>query len=257
LSGRQPADANEVELSATRLIEENCPRSGLELGAWWLAARGADIADTNALVRRVFEWAETPSGMSAMCYMPVALALYAERTRSARLLDQIRNASAIEDRSLWMQAHWSLARGYAARALQRAEGAEHCRSAADQFDLLHAPFLAAFAAAAAGTATRAQSTLLDDLGVIAGDKRTSAVRKSQRMRNGVKGDGLTPREREVAARVALGETNREIARTLFLSERTVEVHISNAFGKLGISSRSQLTRWVIERNAAQHGAQPA
>jgi DNA-binding CsgD family transcriptional regulator len=50
--------------------------------------------------------------------------------------------------------------------------------------------------------------------------------------------GLTPRELEVAQLVASGKTNREIAAELFLSERTIETHLSNVFTKLGVSSRA-------------------
>ena len=50
--------------------------------------------------------------------------------------------------------------------------------------------------------------------------------------------GLTPRELEVLRLVAAGETNKAIAATLVLSERTVDRHVSNIFTKLGISSRT-------------------
>jgi DNA-binding CsgD family transcriptional regulator len=53
-------------------------------------------------------------------------------------------------------------------------------------------------------------------------------------------DALTGREREVAALVATGMTNREIAGRLVLSEKTVERHLSRIFAKLGISSRAAL-----------------
>ena len=61
------------------------------------------------------------------------------------------------------------------------------------------------------------------------------------------GDGLgalTRREREVASLVAAGHTNKEIAARLFLSERTVESHLSRIFAKLAVSSRSQLASEV-------------
>jgi DNA-binding CsgD family transcriptional regulator len=51
---------------------------------------------------------------------------------------------------------------------------------------------------------------------------------------------LTPAEERVAALVAEGKTNREVAAALFLSERTVEGHLAHIFGKLGIRSRTEI-----------------
>jgi DNA-binding CsgD family transcriptional regulator/tetratricopeptide (TPR) repeat protein len=50
--------------------------------------------------------------------------------------------------------------------------------------------------------------------------------------------GLTPREIEVLGLVAGGDTNREIARRLFISERTVGIHVSHILAKLGVANRS-------------------
>jgi DNA-binding NarL/FixJ family response regulator len=56
--------------------------------------------------------------------------------------------------------------------------------------------------------------------------------------------GLTPRELEVSRLVADDLSNRQIAAKLFLSERTVETHITNILNKLGLDSRIQLSRWM-------------
>jgi DNA-binding CsgD family transcriptional regulator len=53
-------------------------------------------------------------------------------------------------------------------------------------------------------------------------------------------DSLTPSERRVAELAAEGPTNREIAQALFVTQRTVEVHLTSIYRKLSISSRSQL-----------------
>lgn len=53
-------------------------------------------------------------------------------------------------------------------------------------------------------------------------------------------DSLTPQERRISQLAANGMGNREIAETLFLTRRTVEMHLSNSYSKLGISSRKQL-----------------
>ena len=56
---------------------------------------------------------------------------------------------------------------------------------------------------------------------------------------------LTRREKEIAALVAGGMGNREIAERLFLSKRTVDSHVEHIFAKLGFSSRTQLAGWVL------------
>jgi DNA-binding CsgD family transcriptional regulator len=55
-------------------------------------------------------------------------------------------------------------------------------------------------------------------------------------------EGLTQAEQRVAALVAEGRTNREVAAALFLSERTVESHLTRVYAKLGVRSRTQLAR---------------
>jgi predicted ATPase/DNA-binding CsgD family transcriptional regulator len=65
------------------------------------------------------------------------------------------------------------------------------------------------------------------------------------------GGGLTNREREIAALVANGMSNREIGSRLFISKRTVDAHVEHIFAKLGISSRVQLTVWLRDQHAGQ------
>jgi DNA-binding NarL/FixJ family response regulator len=58
-------------------------------------------------------------------------------------------------------------------------------------------------------------------------------------------DPLTPREQEVVKLVAEGYTNKQIAETLFISEKTVERHRANILDKLGMRDRVELTRYAI------------
>ena len=55
---------------------------------------------------------------------------------------------------------------------------------------------------------------------------------------------LTRREHEIAARVAEGMSNREIAERLVISKRTVDAHVEHILAKLGVSSRVQIANWV-------------
>lgn len=57
--------------------------------------------------------------------------------------------------------------------------------------------------------------------------------------------GLSPRELEVLRIIATGQSNREIADPLFLSEKTVARHVSNIFTKLAVSSRSAATAFAL------------
>jgi DNA-binding CsgD family transcriptional regulator len=61
---------------------------------------------------------------------------------------------------------------------------------------------------------------------------------------------LTARERQIANLVAEGKSNREIAESLVLSERTVEGHIANIFNKLNVSSRTQVAAWFLRATTA-------
>jgi non-specific serine/threonine protein kinase len=67
------------------------------------------------------------------------------------------------------------------------------------------------------------------------------------------GDVLTARERDVAALVARGQTNREIAAALVISERTADAHVQNILNKLGFNARAQIATWATERGLSKSG----
>jgi DNA-binding NarL/FixJ family response regulator len=75
------------------------------------------------------------------------------------------------------------------------------------------------------------------------------VTARQRRGGGEGLDALSGREREIADRVAEGRTNREIGGELFLSEKTVEGHLTRIFAKLGVTSRAEVAE-VIGRARA-------
>jgi DNA-binding CsgD family transcriptional regulator len=103
------------------------------------------------------------------------------------------------------------------RANRRSQAREHLRHAVELATICGATHLAA----------RAERELL-----------ATGARPRRIALSGV--ESLTPSERRVAELAASGPTNREIAQALFVTQRTIEVHLTSIYRKLGISSRSQL-----------------
>ncbi|WP_035855995.1 response regulator [Cryptosporangium arvum] len=62
---------------------------------------------------------------------------------------------------------------------------------------------------------------------------------------------LSPREREVLLLVARGLANKQIGRTLGITERTVKVHLGNAFKRIGVSDRTSAALWVRDHLPAE------
>jgi non-specific serine/threonine protein kinase len=58
---------------------------------------------------------------------------------------------------------------------------------------------------------------------------------------------LTPREKEIAGLLAQGLSNKAIAKSLVIAQRTAETHVANIMVKLGLTSRSQVAAWVAEQ----------
>jgi DNA-binding CsgD family transcriptional regulator len=57
---------------------------------------------------------------------------------------------------------------------------------------------------------------------------------------------LTPQERQVAALVRQGLSNRDVAAQLFVSPRTVDFHLRGCFAKLGVTSRAELSALPLD-----------
>ena len=68
---------------------------------------------------------------------------------------------------------------------------------------------------------------------------------------GDEGAALTEREREVLTQIALGRSNREIARALVVSEKTVKTHVSNILMKLGLQDRTQAALYAVRHGLAE------
>ncbi|NEA37363.1 AAA family ATPase [Streptomyces sp. SID13031] len=118
------------------------------------------------------------------------------------------------------------------RSGKRTEAVEHLRSGVE-------------------IASRCGATPLADQG--AREMRAAGVRRRLTESGGI--FALTPSERRVVE-LAIDHTNRDIAQQLYVTAKTVEVHLSNAYRKLGIANRRQLTRDLLaqERPHRRGGA---
>jgi DNA-binding NarL/FixJ family response regulator len=70
-----------------------------------------------------------------------------------------------------------------------------------------------------------------------------------RIADAVPMERLTEREREVARLVSQGATNRDIASTLSITQRTVKAHIGHAFEKLGVNNRVAMATMLLRQQA--------
>ena len=168
----------------------------------------------------------------------------------------------------WARAELTLAQGDATAAARAALTAvEQLERSGDRLAAGRTRLVAGRALAAAGdraaalTALEAARTQLEACD--ARRPRDEAARELRGLgrrvaRAGARGGGegvasLSEREREIADLVADGHTNREIAATLFLSEKTIETHLSKVFRKLGVRSRTAVAG-IVERERERAGA---
>jgi len=139
-----------------------------------------------------------------------------------------------------------LAHGEAQSALSR------LRTAASLWLELGAPYEVARVRAEIGTACHALGDA-DGAALEAGSARAAfaqlgAAPDVARLQPSGSVNVLSARETEVIRLIAAGESNRQIAAALVISERTVERHVSNIFGKLGITSRAAATAYVYQHH---------
>lgn len=81
-------------------------------------------------------------------------------------------------------------------------------------------------------------------------------RRAQELAESLAGQSVAPltrREQQIAELVSQGLTNRQIAATTFISERTAESHVQHILGKLGFTSRAQIATWVATADGRQIG----
>jgi DNA-binding NarL/FixJ family response regulator len=97
---------------------------------------------------------------------------------------------------------------------------------------------------------RAVRSVHDGNTVLAPEAAGSLVRSRARATAVAGFDALTAREREVLAQVAEGRSNREIARLLHMSEKTVKTHVSSVLAKLGVADRTQAALYAVRNSSA-------
>jgi DNA-binding NarL/FixJ family response regulator len=105
----------------------------------------------------------------------------------------------------------------------------------------------------AGARRAVRRVLDDDLARWPGVRRDRALDLGRRLEGAsTRPDGeLTGREREVAALLADGLTNGQLAERLFISPKTAAVHVSNILAKLGLSSRAEIAAWAVRHGIAE------
>jgi DNA-binding NarL/FixJ family response regulator len=97
---------------------------------------------------------------------------------------------------------------------------------------------------------RAVRSVHDGNTVLAPEAAGSLVRSGARSGAVAGLDALTAREREVLAQLAEGRSNREIARLLHMSEKTVKTHVSSVLAKLGVADRTQAALYAVRNSPA-------
>jgi DNA-binding NarL/FixJ family response regulator len=95
---------------------------------------------------------------------------------------------------------------------------------------------------------RAVRSVHDGNTVLAPEAAGSLVRSRARSAAVAGFEALTAREREVLAQVAEGRSNREIARLLHMSEKTVKTHVSSVLAKLGVADRTQAALYAVRNS---------
>ncbi|MDE2481007.1 MAG: AAA family ATPase [bacterium] len=208
-----------LEIETSRALHEGHAPSALPLLTAALAEptlaqkhRQAISAKLRALATKPYE--------AQVTFLPAVLAVAASAAKDEPTLQLIADDGLWHDAFPWSIAQARLATAIAKRSLNRSVTTSEREDLQSQLRMLGAPFFA---------------DLLDRHTSTSGGP--SADEQSLNV--------LSRRERDVARLIAQGYTNREIAETYVLSERTIEGHVANIFNKLNVGSRSQVAVWFV------------
>ena len=244
-------------------VRGRTPQPGLAL----LRLAQGRLGDAEAAIRRVVEEAATPAQQGRVLPACVEIMLAAGDIDAAREAAETLTGLARD-----LEAPLLLALAAGARGTVRLEEGDpraavsELRTAQATWEVLDAPYEAARTRILLARACRALGDedtagielegavrTLERLGADADLARLRAEGEDVSIRARpdtpiARAHGLTPREAEVLQRLASGATNRRIGEELFISERTVERHVSHIFAKLGVSSRAAATAYAYEHD---------
>ena len=229
---------------------------------WWYAGRLRLLLATGALEETLRVADECERRLGAMIVNPAWLPWRSARAEALDRLGRRDEAVAAAAAEVELARRWGAPRalGRALRVLgaaEREDGLAHLEDAVAILDgsparLEHAKALAALGTSLrhAGRPADAREPLRRALELasvceaaplvehVRAELYATGTRPRSESLSGV--DALTPSERRVAGLAAEGQSNREIAQALYVTPKTVELHLSNAYRKLGIRSRRDL-----------------
>jgi DNA-binding CsgD family transcriptional regulator len=209
-----------------------------------------------AAIRRAVGEADEPLGRAALlpAHVEIALALdeveEAERASSElSAISGVQGSDALGAIAAHARGAVALARGDASDALTALRGAQQAwQELGAPYEAARARVLVGLACAALGDGDGAALELSAARSVFVELGARPDLARIDSLTPGALDEkhGLTARELEVLRLVASGETNKAIAASLVLSERTVDRHVSNIYAKLGVSSRAAATAFAYE-----------
>ncbi len=228
------------------------------------------VAEAGQLVARLPELSDRSGSRGAefAVYIPETVGVLVEA-------DQVTAATALtaqlerrrEQLGAWGDAATALCRGLLAHAAGELGVAQELLEAASLgFESLGAPWEHGLALLARGSALRRAGRRRDAAAAL---ERAAAIFEALRAEPALerardelrrarprpgRGDRLTAAEARVAALVAEGRSNREVAAQLFTTVATVEAHLTRIYGKAGVRSRTQLARLVSDGSLGIDGA---
>jgi AAA ATPase domain len=217
----------QVPSAHTALIEEAVAsvfssesESVVPLAAWWAAAVALERPDeARRVARAVAERARHPLQPTTL-FVPLPLALYAERAKDEEMLERILNDSLFEEPTRWQSAQLAVARGIAEKTLERETAPATLLRAVDELASVGASLFNAIAARYAGTLDTSQRALLNFAG----------------MDGAVDENRPSPRDAQIGQLLSSGLAPSEVAQSLALSLRTVEYHIERIRERAAVES---------------------